>query len=53
MGSAVRQTGAFGAQVAPAVADDVMDELLAVHADLHGAPVLCELLWQLQLIFGG
>ncbi len=52
VGPAVR-TGTFGGQVAPAVADDVVDELLAVHADLHAAPVLCELLRQLQLAFGG
>ncbi len=52
MGPAVR-TGTFGGQVAPAVADDVVDELPAVHADLHAAPVLCELLRQLQLVFGG
>lgn len=52
MGPAV-QTGTFGGQVTPAVADDVVDELLAVHADLHGAPVLRELLGKLHLVFGG
>lgn len=47
------QTGTFGGQVAAAVADDVVDEFFAVDADLHGAPVLGELLRKLQLIFGG
>lgn len=30
--------------------DDLRDELFAVHADLHGDPVLGELLGQLQLV---
>lgn len=35
------QTGTFGGLASPAVGDDVMNELPAVPADLHGAPVFC------------
>lgn len=38
------------AQAFPAGRDEVCDELLAVHADLHGDPVLRQLLGQLQLV---
>lgn len=52
MGSAM-QTGTFGGLAASAVADDVVNKLPAVHADVHGAPVLRELLGELKFIFGG
>ena len=32
--------------------DDVVDELLAVHTDLHGGPVLGQLRRKLQVITG-
>lgn len=32
--------------------DDVVDELLAVHAHFHGAPVLRQLRWELHLVTG-
>lgn len=38
------------AQAALAGRDDFCDELLAVHADLHGDPVLGHFLGQLQLV---
>lgn len=38
------------AQAALAGGDDFCDELLAVHADLHGDPVLSHLLGQLELV---
>lgn len=37
-------------QVALTGSDNVGDELLAVHAHLHGAPVFCQLLGQLRLV---
>lgn len=48
LGSAI-EAGPLGghAQAAPAGGDDLCDELLAVHTDLHGDPVLSELLGQL------
>lgn len=46
------QTGSCASHgyAAFAGADDVVDELLAVHAYLHGAPVFCQFLWQLHFI---
>lgn len=46
------QTGALAGytQAALAGGDDFCDELLAVHADLHGNPVLSHFLGQLQLV---
>lgn len=38
------------AQAVLAGRDDLRDELLAVHTDLHGDPVLRQLLGQLQLV---
>lgn len=48
LGSAI-EAGPLGghAQAAPAGGDGLRDELLAVHTDLHGDPVLSELLGQL------
>lgn len=44
------ETGPLGghAQAALAGGDDLCDELLAVHADLHGHPVLRQFLGQLR-----
>ena len=46
------ETGALGGhrKAAPAGGDDLRDELLAVHAHLHGGPVLRKLPGELRLL---
>lgn len=42
--------GSLGGQRALAAGDDLRDEHLTVDADLHGTPILCQLLGKIQLV---